>query len=82
MARKIKNALLCSGGSKAVVDLRGDQGRAPPWGPNSFIFMQFSAPGDQALGVFSAKQIAKQWVDVSNYWINAPAWEILDPPLF
>ena len=26
----------------ALVDARGRQGRAPPGGPNSFIFMQFS----------------------------------------
>ena len=29
--------------SEALEDPRGRQGRALPWGPNSFIFMQFSA---------------------------------------
>ena len=47
--------ILIIGGSKG-----GRQGRAPPWGPNSFIFMQFSA---------------KMWKIIAILGVGAPPGE-------
>ena len=41
----------------ALADLRGRQGCMPPWGPNSFKFMQF---------------MGKKWPNNSFFWELAP----------
>ena len=54
----------------AVLDLRRVQGRrAPPWGQNFFIFMQFSGKIGQIIGRRPPQGLAH------------PFREILDPPL-
>ena len=51
----------------SLADPRGAPGtRAPPGGPNSFIFMQFSA---------------KNWKIIALLGVGAPPGKILDPPL-
>ena len=50
----------------AVADLRGASGTHAPWGPNSFIVMQFSA---------------KTLVSTPIFGVGAPLRKILDPPL-
>ena len=51
----------------ALADPRGGaRDVRPPWGPNSFIFMQFSA---------------KMWKIIAILGVGAPPGKILDPPL-
>ena len=50
----------------SLADLRGGARVALRWGPNSFIFMQFSA---------------KNLQHNPNLGIAPPPWKILDPPL-
>ena len=66
-----KLLLLCHSQShrKSVADLRGCEGCTPPWGPNSFNFMQF-------LGKYGKSYVGAplgSWRPVLG--------EILDPPL-
>ena len=51
----------------SVADLRGVPGmRAPPGGPNSFIFMQFLA----------------EKISTPTLGVGTPLGKILDPPLY
>ena len=60
-----KSAAVHIGGSKGG----GRQGRAPPGGPNSFIFMQFSA------------KIINKHTHFGSWRPSPPLGKILDPPL-
>ena len=67
---------------QAVADLRGRKGRAPPWGPNSFNFMQFwellakwyvgapreLAPPPRGNPGSATDRVHRKWFSHSLYW--------------
>ena len=65
----VTSLFMCSGGSKGG----GREGRAPPWGPNSFNFMQFLGKYGKIIcwrPLGSCRPLFGEILDPPLMWVN------------